>query len=417
MTRSGPPTPGPDPPSNSDAASSPEQRARPLGAELSHAFGRLFDAIPGAPQAPTALARKLGVSRVTISKLLNAIASPDPFQVLQGVPGPESLRVLTQAAAQLQLPGPLVADAARVTEEFARFIRQDFGTRGALNAAISSKRPEMQRRFELASRYQVYKGLREILGVAADMWLNCMLFAPSTADDESLSVTSIHGALAMRRLRPDVNVYFTTGSPPPIPASTPPGALPPQFAVGAVSLADLYTHAPATLESRMVGTQMVHRLADDRLGRHALADMLAITHNQRGSRRYAAPDRPRGGAVLFPDIPVKQMVFDVLLHDDVFPGAVPELIVFNTGVRGPANPADPARQIDRIAVPESIEALGKHDDRFILEDVPNYDAIVRRVCTAMHTPINTFRLFRLRMAYPVHGFQFVMAFDAPPKPS
>ncbi len=402
MTRAAEPNTGQD-------SLGPQDRAVPLGSALASAFRALLEAIPGGPQSPTSLGRQLGLSRVTISKLVNAIASPDPYHVLQRVPGPESLRVLTHAAAQLPIAPELIAEAQRVTEAFAKYIRQEFGTRGALNAAISPNRPETQLRFEQSSRYQVYKGLREILGVDADTWLNCMLFMPSEQDPDFVKVTSIHGAIAMRRLRPDVQVYFTTGSPAPVPG------IAPVFAPGSIALEDLYTHTPARLESSVAGGLMVHRLADDRLGRSAVADMLTVTQNQRGSRRYASPERPRGGAVLFPDIPVKTVVFDVMIHDDIFPGAEPELIVFNTGVRGPANPNDPSRVIDRIAVPEKIETLGKAGSRFDVEDVPNYAAIVHRVAAALQVDLGTMRLFRLRMAYPVHGFQFVMAFDAPTK--
>jgi hypothetical protein len=385
-------------------------RVRPLGNDLSDAFRRLFEAIPGAPHRPTLLARQLGLSRVTVSKLLNAIARPNPYEVLEQVPGPESLRALTRAASGLGVAARHVDEANRVIDSFASLIRHDFGTRSAFNAAITPQRPESKRRFENANRYQVYMGMRQILGVEADTWLMCMLFAPVPGSDDLITVTTIHGALGMRRLRPDVGVYFTFGPPPQLASE------PPDISRSPIGLQEFYTHDPAPFETHMAGGQLIHRLAHDRLGRRATVDMLAVCQDARGSRRYATPDRPRGGLAMFPEVPVKTLICDALLYDGVFPGAQPELLVYNPRSRGPANPDDRLRDIDRIEAPEHIQALGKADDRFIVPEVPKYDEMITQVCSQIRHNPSRFRVFRLRMVYPVCGFQVVMAFGKPPKP-
>lgn len=404
----------PDPNSNQITgnvdADSLQTRIDALGRELSVAFQRLFDAIPGAPHRPTALAHRTGLSRVTISRLLNAIARPAPNEVLEQVPGPESLRALARAASGLGVADPLIEEANRVIDSFAGLIRRDFGTRSAFNAAITPQHPELKTRFAHASRYQVYMGMRQILGVEADTWLTCMFFAPGQADPNALAVTTIHGALGMRRLRPDANVYFTFGPPGQAAGANPP------IAPISIDLREFCANDPAPLDTRVTAGQVVHRLTHDRLGRLATVDMLGVSHNAKGSRRYATPERPRGGVVVFPDVPVKMMIVDALIHDDVFPGSHPELIVYNPGAHGPANPCDPSRDIDRVEVVEQIEALEKSADRFNVAEVPNYAPMVDRVCREIGVPASGFRVFRLRMAYPVHGFQFVMAFDAPVKP-
>jgi len=391
-------------------SSSLQEQVRILGNELGAALRELIDALPGAPHTPTPLARRLGMSRVITSKLLNSIARTDPVDLIQQVPGPESLRTLTVAAAELHAPEALVSNANQAIDRFATLIRQDFGTRGALNAAISTDRPDLQLRFELASRYHVHKGMTEILGVEAEAWLTCMFFAPAPNDEQSIAVTTIHGGIGIRRLRPDVNVYFTFGPP-----HHPPGVEPDPLQ-SPVGLQEFYANDPAPFETYTSGNQLVHRLAHDRLGRKSIVDMIAVSHNAKGARRYATPERPRGGAIVFPDIPVKMLIVDALIHDTIFPGADPELIVYNPGGRGPANPADRRRDIDRIAVPEQIELLNKSQGRFSVDEVPHYADMIDRVCATIGHKPSEFRLCRLRMAYPVHGFQFVMAFDAPPMP-
>ncbi len=49
--------------------------------------------------------------------------------------------------------------------------------------------------------------------------------------------------------------------------------------------------------------------------------------------------------------------------------------------------------------------------------MPNYRAIVALVCHSIGQSTESFRVLRLLMPCPVHGFQFVMAFNAPPEPS
>jgi hypothetical protein len=195
----------------------------------------------------------------------------------------------------------------------------------------------------------------------------------------------------MRRLRPDVQVHFTFGPPP----ST---AADPSFpSLGPIDLREFCTNEPAPLESHVAGGQLYHRLTHDRLGRHSMVDMLAVSSSQRGSRRYATPERPKGGA-------------------NAFPGATPELIVYNPNGRGPANPCDATRDLDRIEVAETVESLGTKVDRFEVAEVPHYREMVSRVADFTGASLDQLRVFRVRMAYPVHGFQIVMAFEAPSKP-
>lgn len=387
-----------------------DARVRPVGDALLHTLSKLLDAFPGSPLSPTALARRLGLSRVILSRIVNAVDRADPFDALQQLPGPESLRRLAHAAREQEVADRLIHDAERAIDEFATLIREEFGTRSALSAAISPQRPELHRRFEHASRYQVHKGMAEVLGVEAETWLTSMIFAPSATDPDAVDVTTVHGALGVRRLRRDVSVYFTFG--------------PPDQALGTssgvsqspIALQEFYANEPAPLESSMASGQLVHRLAHDRLGRAATVDMLAAGRNSAGSRRYASTDRRYSGVIVFPDIPVRTLIADALVHDSVFPDAEPRVFVYNPGAKGPANPNDPRRDIDRLVVPETAEHLAKSQSRFEVPEIPNYGPMMQRVFTDTGHDPSEFRLFRLRMHYPVHGFQIVLAFPTPDRP-
>lgn len=122
-----------------------DARIRPVAEGLSRAMRRLMDSIPGAPLGPTPLSRRLGINRVIASRLQNALACEDAYEVLHRVPGPESLRVVMQAAGRLGVRDDILEDANQAIEDFSQLIRADFGTRGVLNAAISPHNEGLQR--------------------------------------------------------------------------------------------------------------------------------------------------------------------------------------------------------------------------------------------------------------------------------
>lgn len=382
-----------------------------LGSDIRGAFVTLFNSFPENERGPSAIARALGVNRVMVSKLLNAVRRDDPLEVVQHIPGPDSLRSITHASRMIDdVPDTVLDRTDACIERFASLIRDRFGTRGALNAAISDQNDSLRKHFDETARYDVYNGMRHVLGVEGDTWITSMIFTPNVEDEDTLSVTMIHGVLGMRRLRPDTPVRFTYGPPYEEPG---PGHDPLQ---SDISLLEFFENKPAPLISEHHNGQLVHRLAPFRVGKNELVDMLTVSQDTRGCRRYASQDRPLGGVAIFHDVPVRLLHCDAIVHEDAFPDTTPRVIAYNPGSRGPANPNDPARDIDRIDVCETIESLGNAAARFEAPAIPNYKHMVRRVFSRIGEPPENYRVYRLTMAYPVHGFQYVLAFDAPAKP-
>jgi hypothetical protein len=67
--------------------------------ELARALRSVVDALPGGTTSPTALSQQLGLSRVTLSKMLSSLALTEPSEMLERIPGPESLREFVRASA------------------------------------------------------------------------------------------------------------------------------------------------------------------------------------------------------------------------------------------------------------------------------------------------------------------------------
>lgn len=384
-----------------------------LAGALSIRLGALLDALPVTAQGPTALARALGVNRVPVSRLLGVLRREPGADMLASMPGPETLRAIVSAAGREGVAQALVGAALEAVDDFDALIRT-FGTRSAFDASVSVREPEALDRFEQASRYQVFLGMSRVLGVEAEMWLSALIMTPSAGSETALDVTAVHGALGMRRLRPDVTVSFTYGAP--------------HGAVGvpggssdlALDLSPYYTRTPAPLRSLDRGGNVVHEFCPEALGKDAVYDMLAGAHAPGHSRRYSDDRRSTRGVVVIPDIPVALMVVDLFVGEGVFPGLSPTVYLYNTVARGPADIEDPARLHDRQPPPAKLEPLGIGAGAGLgaisVDRLPGYGKMLTAVLGHVGRTTAGLRGWRLRVPYPLYGFQWVLAFDAPAPP-
>ena len=184
-------------------------KARVVGEHLAAGLRAVLQALPDRPTRPSMLARALDLNRATASKLLSATAKEDPLELLHGIPGPEPLRGLLESAATAGVNADLVAKALLAVEEFDHLIRIDAGTRGALDAVISSALPGVREKVELASKYSVFKGMGQLKGVQADTWLGAAIVTPSGADPLRHDLTWLTAGLGIQRLRSDVTIAFS----------------------------------------------------------------------------------------------------------------------------------------------------------------------------------------------------------------
>jgi hypothetical protein len=381
-----------------------------IATALTSTFRRMFAEIPDAPQGPSALAAHLGVSRVLISRTLGAIALVNPLDTLQRVPGPETLRGIVEAAVSKGVPQSTADAAINAIELFSRIIRDSYGTRAALNAAISANEPDMQRRLELDSRYRVFKGMRELRGIEAATWLSTTFVTPNKNNPDLLSATMLQGFVALRRLRIDIPVSFAFDA---IGAVANAHSDAVDVPSSTLSLEDLYTNKPAVLDLDTVGGKMMYRLRQSGLGKHAVTDMLAMVRVPEWRSRFARPERPLVGPFAQPSAPVKLLVFDLLAPAGTFTDEAPLLSVYAPSMRGAANPNDAWRDIDRTSIPETVEVHGAGEHSFEMPEIPNYRKMLERVAADLGHDLDTLQLYRVRIAYPVFGFQFVMSLHLP----
>lgn len=373
--------------------------------------------LPGPPTRPQELIQSLGLNRDIAGKVLSAARAPDALAAMHVMPGPESLRRLLRAARRRNVPESLLRAAEEAVRQFEILIDRELGDRGALDALLSAMTPEARAGFELASKQIVFKGMSQLRGALADLYVHAAMVHPSTDAPDRLDVVHAYGTLGLHRLRPGVVVKFTYhewGSAPREPWRTLDGKTPDQS--DGSELDAFCGRRPARIDPIRTSGSIMYALAGDEVGPNSAVDKL-LCEVHRG--RWSASPRGEGGKrkslSVAASIPTRMLVFDVLLHERALPSAEPQLLLYDTAVEGMASVNDRGRDADRIDLLESIQFLGRGAAQLHVAEAPTYVNMLRHVAGYMGWRLEEFRGYRCRVQYPVHASQVMMAFNPPAK--
>lgn len=390
------------------APSSGRARITRLGEDLRTSLQALLAAFPAGAGGPQALAEAAGTNKVFTSRLQKALRQGSAAGVVYHLPGPEPLRRFVAALEALDVPTPAVAAAAHAVEAFARAIREEAGSRSEWNAMVSAWLPDSHDEFETRRRQAAFKAISELKGVSADLNLGTVLLHPSE-DGAHVDVLWVMGLLGLRRLRPGAAVKLATRR-----QSAGAHERHPEELGGLLRLDAFCQAPPAPLEARHVGETVHYLLGDSGFGVRSAVDLLVAERNLAEMPRY----QPRGSGrsnYVFAEAgtPARALIFDIFVHQDLYPGVRPELGVYDTALEGVADPNDPARDLDRLRTSDRIQMLGRDDDGLGIPEMPGYRDMLRKVFAQAGWPRADFDAWRVRCEYPLHGSQVCVSFRGP----
>lgn len=384
-----------------DGSLSPEQ----VGRALQDTILKVFQSVPDCTMRPTDISKKLGVSRTMVSRTISAIGKDNPIETLTSLPGPESLRSMMHAAKIAGVPSDDVQIALALIADFAAMIRDQYGTRAAFNAALSVSHVNTREKFEQSSRYQVFKGMTQILGVECKVWVSSVIVSPNRHEEGSVHLTSFFGPTGLRRLRPDMPILLEYGQP-----SIWRSGVKIAGPAETIDVNQYYSNPPAALQAIEKNGRVTMTFAPDVQGKDDCYDMILASRREALGYHQSAPGRTTRGRSVIPDLPVGLMVCDYVLHKDIFAGIDPELYVYRTLGKGMASIDDQVRDNDRIDTGDRVMHLGNGIESLGVPDVPKYAKMVKHLCEYNGHTVNDFRTYRLQVQYPVYGFQYIMAF-------
>lgn len=397
-----------------------ETRITDVGRDLSSAFSRVLQAIPGGPHRPQRLARQLGLNTVLTSRLLKAAAQRDPILVAHLMPGPEPLRRLLLAAEKKKVDRRLIQEARVAVDRFQQLIDAEAGDRSALDAIIGGWLPDAREKVELIAKQSVYRGVSQLLGSACDVAHHTFILFPnprnaggagSAGGADRADQLLIANTRGLRRVRPEAIVNYDTvhtGSPLLTISGDPVGHL------HGLLLEKFCSSPLPQLEVTHHGEVTQYALAGEDVGVRSAVDLVHATYLPQNKQINLAPgETPRTSVMaLGIDTPSRVFVFDVLLHEDIFPGQQPSLNIYRTaGVFG-SGPAT-RREMDRLDVLESIQSLGQGIAKFRSADTPAHQELVQFACEHRGWDTEKLRGFRCRIEYPMYSSEIVLGFDLP----
>ena len=371
-----------------------EARLRAVGEELIAALRVLLKSIPGASASPTRLGARLGLSRVIASRMLGSLARDDALESMRRIPGPESLRVAATGAAAAGADVAAVARAIAAIEGFAVLIREEYGTRGLLHAALAELEPSLRAPVEAANRAQIHRSVRDLLGISAEAWVMTAMLAPSRSREGELELARVDGALGIERISRHANVHVRSSA----------GEARSSLAAD-IGLREGGPNAAAASESITLGAITIRRLESERATEEARTDLLAASHERIDPTRRASEARGRLRLTTCPDIPVRELLIDVLLHDTL----VADMAVraFGHGRRSldamfEHEPAPTTRLTDPTMVAERLRADESSTE---WTPWPQQRGLIRRLAARLGHESERFVNHRMRLTHPLPGFR------------
>jgi hypothetical protein len=391
-----------------------EAKITEVGRDLARAFTGVLDALPGGPPRPQWLARLLGVNIVLTSRLIKAAQQHDPLAVAHIIPGPEPLRRLLRAAEKKKIDPALIQDARAVVDRFERLIESEAGDRSSLDAIISGWLPDAREKIELLAKQSVYRGISQLLGTACDVEHYSAILYPSAQFPHRADQLWIIATRGLRRVRPGwVVKYETVHSDTPMLTVT--GQ--PLSCLDGIFLEQFCSKPLPHLHVCHLGDRVQYTLVGDDVGVQSGVDLVHSTllPGKKPISRGADEPPQKTAVSIGIAMPSKTLVFDLLLHVDIYPGQHPTFNLYRTESDGAVDPNDASRDVDRLDVMESIQPLGQGIAKFRAADTPAYQDMIRYVCEMRAWDVTKLRGYRCRIEYPMYSSQVVFAFDLPPR--
>jgi hypothetical protein len=390
-------------------------RLRQLSEALRADLSALLGALGYAESGPQRLAEALGLDKVLCSRLLRSLRHLDPLGTLHQLPGPEPLRRFARAAGRRGAPREQVTRALASVAAFEDFLRHELGDRSSLDALLSAWVPEARQEFELRRRQSAYKALSQLQGVSARCSYSLVLLHPS-AEPGRIDIVWLLGLYGIQRERPGARIKLVTRRLAPGDASRQPQTLGGEAveSVEGLRLDSFCDAEPARLEVHRSEQNVRYLLADQGFGKRALHDLLLAEVNRSEMAATPAPGR-RGYVFVEVAPPSKLLLFDVLVHRDLYAGLEAQLEIYDTSFEGVVDANDPARQLDRLELHQRLERLdvppaGLNLAEMSCAELPRHAELSQHVFDRLGWAPESFRGYRCRMDYPVYGSQLVVAF-------
>lgn len=393
-----------------------EEQAREVIARYQRAFSDLMDALPVDPSSgPTEVARGLRIETKLAWKITHLLGHPDPFEAGRYIPGAAATRRFLEVAAQHRPPRPLLRGVRSACDELETMVQLHAGSRRAFDLMIAGQSHGAEGRAEQEQRKAAFHANGFLWGLQARTQVKAGIIAPS-ADGNRIDGVAVNAFIDLRRIRSHVPWRLTSTysvdnegklsskfdwAPldPEIPCD---GKIVPPLLKGFCS-----SPTPKLDPLPTSPTSMDFALAPGPVGRTA-AETCVTGEIIRGVEpRYREPGYDRSALFLRMRTPCEVAVLDVFSHRDLYEMVEWEARLYSDLFTGEVLTRH--RQYDELELREEIEHLGTGTSAARLPAMPRYRELLDYAFEKVGWRSEEFRLYRVRLDYPITPTDLVLS--------
>lgn len=379
----------------------------------------LYSSIGVDPQQPQDVARRIQLNRNLTWKLSRVITAPDPFSMLNHLPGKQGLDLSLAAFEAAGAPAERCERVRQSIRQFMEVVTDLAGDREQFESTLQSMGLfEPEHRVD-SGRELAFRGEAMIWGVQAKTRVCCMMLAPS-GEKGRVDCVQMGGLIGFRRLRANASwrlfrrqVWDDAGtdlqkSRGPEPTFQCAAGQP----IGIVSEFSSPNMPEVLTNPTADGVEYV--LPGGPVGKNAAFDCY-YAHTFRNLPQYRDASNTYGATAAPNTMPAENLIVDMILHRDVPIGGPLEALVYGFPHGGSDGPT--AQTISNLlpisAVP--VELAGSPPAVATML-APRYDLLHAQIYQRMGWNPSEFRGFRVHLNHPPMSSRLVLRFPLPHAP-
>lgn len=392
-----------------------------VGESLRVALAAVLAEAGAAGMRPVALARALRIDDSLAARLVRSVRASEPLSSLRELPSPQGLRLFLEAAGRA---GVTEATTARAEEAVGRFAQLIDGLplgRASLNTAIDGWMPSGRARAERAGKQAVYKALSQTLGFTVDTCCFAVAIAPSAVGDacDAISFIAYDG---VRRLREGAPILLLSHNKPDGSSSR---GLPPPIVETIDGEREVMDARKFLLEDVGEGRGLPVRLIER--GHHSRillesstpplnvpisAAAAYVTRNQ--FRRFRTAECATEALLMATKTPMRVYVQDVFIHEDVYPGFMPNVTARMDGLTfDPLARDAELLEVERLDLDVEMVRIGWGLERIGVREWGGYERALRGAFARAKWDAARFRAYRVYVKYPMPFVSMTTWFELP----
>ncbi len=392
-----------------------DQDCREAVLQLRGSLLHLYGAVGADPSKPQDVSRRFKLGKNLTWKVARIIAAEDALAAVPLIPGAGGLDILLTAMEGAGAEPDAVERVRSAAKAFDDMIEVHVGDRANLELILDSMGSSEEKPLTM-SRKLAYRGNSGIWGIQAEVRVTAQFIAPNAGDPSRLDLALVGGFTQMRRLRsvarwPLFRIDSYNDDQSERVARGVRTAIDPDAADEPWLISEFCTGALPEIHVRRSGRALVYEAGDGPVGRLGEFSCFFGFLDRGDVPRYRDDINTTGELISSVSMPVKTVLFDLIVHRDLTEAMQPRLDLIGHPATGHLG----AEGVTTLPHAERLTNLGPAT-MVKTPLVPDYDRLIARVFERAGWDPKAFVCLRLVMPYPPMPASVKLCYDLPIRP-